>query len=103
MTAEAKTASYTRRQTKGILTLGGVVDIFEASELYAHIKRAVADEKALTVQINLAQTERLDTSAIQLLFALRRALTAAGRACALDGASPALTRTLALAGFELSS
>ncbi len=71
MTAMNGAAAYRRRGAQGTLSLRGVVDIFEAGVLHAAVQQAASDRRVETIRVNLAEVERLDLSAVQLLAALR--------------------------------
>ena len=96
-----KTVTYQRRQEEGTLTLRGCVDIFEAGALHAAVQRALRDSKASAICVNLAEVERLDVSAIQLLLALRREVEAAGRIFLLRECASTKTQPFALLGVAL--
>jgi anti-anti-sigma regulatory factor len=79
MASEQSCVRYRRRGSIGTLTLRGVVDIFEAIALHGSARRILQDSRAASVRLDCSQVERLDLSAIQILLALRRDLTASGR------------------------
>jgi anti-anti-sigma factor len=102
MTMEVTTAiTLKRRGSAGTLTLSGVVDIFEAERLHAHAQRAIKDAKVQTLHLDLAQTERLDASAVQVLCALKHSLEASGRTLVLDAASHRMADFLGKLGVAL--
>jgi anti-anti-sigma regulatory factor len=75
------------------VALEGSVDVFEAATFHALLVELAGGEGQ--VLIDLSDCSRLDGSALQLLFAFRAALEAAGRRLRLDpGASP-VSRLLA--------
>jgi anti-anti-sigma regulatory factor len=98
LTATQK-ADYQRRKQEGTLTLRGVVDIFEAAPLQAEAQRALHDEKATVISISLAQAERLDVAALQILIALRRDVQAAGRGFTARNTPPLIAKTVAELGL----
>ena len=98
LTATQK-ADYQRRKQEGTLTLRGVVDIFEAAPLQAQAQRALHDEKATALSVNLAQAERLDVAALQILIALRRDAQAAGRVFTVRNTPPPIAKTVAELGL----
>ena len=73
-------AAYRRRGAQGTLSLRGIVDIFEAGALHAAARQAASDSRAETIRVNLAEVERLDLSAVQILAALRMKTEQNGRA-----------------------
>ena len=98
MSAEATNIQYQRRGAIGTLRLAGVMDIFEAAALRDAACKALADAKAGATRVDLADVERLDLTAAQILIALGREITAAGRAFGIDRAPERLTPTLAWVG-----
>ncbi len=92
---------YQRRGTRGTIVLGESADIFEAGELLTTARRAVSDPKAAEVYVDLALTERIDLSAIQILLALRADLVAVGRGFAAINASNKLRKRLERAALPL--
>lgn len=97
--ADDKTTVYKRRGAEGTLTLRGSVDIFEAQDMLATVRRALADTKALSFCANLTEVERLDLSSLQILVALRRELEDAGRTMPIKQPE-ALAATLKQTGFS---
>jgi anti-anti-sigma regulatory factor len=79
------------------LTISGVVDVFEARALHALAVQAAA---APALAVRLGAAESFDTSATQILIALRRALAADGRAFRLEGTTPAVDALWRLAGID---
>lgn len=101
MSSQSQHLSYRRQGGLGTLQLRGVVDIFEAAEFYELAKRACQDTKAQSIRVNLAQVERLDISALQILIALRRDIEASGRALAIADVPAPLAQVWAKAGIPL--
>lgn len=79
------------------LSLGGTVNIMLAEELLGAARR-IAPGGA--VEVDLAEAEHLDTSALQVLLALREAVRAAGGAWAVRQVPEGVRRYLRLAGLE---
>jgi anti-anti-sigma regulatory factor len=71
---QQNSASY----DQGVLTLTGVIDIFEADSFHAVATQA-ADDPAPIVRVDLSRADQLDISALQILCSLRRTLEASGR------------------------
>lgn len=84
-----------------MLTLSGIIDIFQAASLHAAGRKALGDKRAETLCIHLADVTRLDISAIQVLMALRREAEQAGHTCEVVAAPDAVTASLAQGGFSL--
>ena len=101
MNTEAAEVRYTRRGGQGTLKLHGVIDIFEATALHTAAQSALNDAKARDLRVDLAQTERLDLSAVQLLLALRRETTATGRTFQAENVPENLAQMLTLLGMTL--
>jgi anti-anti-sigma regulatory factor len=81
------------------LRLSGVVGIAEARELAAAARAAMtAGGKDVVVDLHAARV--LDTSAAQVLLALKRALTSQGRTLRLDSVPPAIQQRWQRAGLE---
>ena len=81
MPIEPQSMAYESQAGVGTLSLSGVVDIFEATRLHELTLAAFEDTEATALNIDLTHAERLDLTAIQLLFALHRDVTAMGRSC----------------------
>ena len=79
------------------LVLHGNVSAVSAERLHQTALEAVA--LGTDVTADFAATEELDASALQILFALRRALRTRGRDLRLAGSSPLLNESLRLAGL----
>lgn len=75
--------SYRRRGDTGTLKLCGIADIFEAESVHAAALRALNDEKAASVLVNLEQVERMDVAILQILLSLRHSLDASQRTLTL--------------------
>ena len=101
MELSGNSVTYRRQGKRGVLTLSGVIDIFEAANLHAVGLKALNDKRAETLCIHLEQVTRLDLSAIQLLMALRRDSEQAGQACEVIAAPETVTASLAQGGFFL--
>lgn len=97
-----KTISYKRRGTEGILALGGIIDIFEATSLHTAACKAFQDKKANTVCVEMGEAERLDVTALQIVSALQRDVTAEGRQFVFRHVSESVTRQFALCGVPAS-
>lgn len=80
------------------LLLEGVVDVFEAREL--HRKAVTALSVQGNVTVSMETLERLDTSAIQILLALSRALRTDGRTLHLNGLPPIARDALRVVGLS---
>jgi anti-anti-sigma regulatory factor len=88
-----------RRDDPWILTLSGDVGIGEAAALHAAALECARDaEKGVSVQLDACTS--VDTSALQVLYALHRALLAASRLMNVEGSPPAIAETIRLAGFR---
>lgn len=83
------------------LTLSGVIDVFEVPELHAVAVEAAAAARGVVVRLDAV--ESVDTSATQILLALRRALAADGRALRLEGTPPAVDALWRLADVDTGS
>lgn len=81
-----------------VLALSGIVDIFDAATLHAAAVEA-ADGAAGGVVTRLGSVEACDTSATQVLLALRRALAADGRWMRLEETPPPVSESWRLAGL----
>jgi anti-anti-sigma factor len=82
------------------LVLQGVVDIFEARELHQQAMAALGAGGEVT--LDLEEVDRLDSSAIQILVALRQSLAAGGRSLRLEGIPPSVHDTWRLLGLGAS-
>jgi anti-anti-sigma factor len=74
------------------LTLTGAVDVVDARSLH-HTMLALA-AAATPVHVDVADCRDLDSAALQLLLALRRAREAAGRPFVVQGATGRVERLL---------
>ena len=97
----AKTITYRRRGGEGTLSLHGVVDIFEAASLRDAALRAVGDAGISTLHLDVAHAERLDVSALQILFALRNEIEGQERTFIPGVIPPAVADSLAKIGCVL--
>jgi anti-anti-sigma regulatory factor len=79
------------------LVLKGNVALVSAERLCRTALEALAFGADVTA--DLAGAEELDTSALQILFALRRSLRGRGRDLRLTGSTPLLDESLRLAGL----
>lgn len=93
--------TFARHGAVGTLTLGGVIDIFEAERLHATALRAFKDKKASTLHVDLSRTERLDASALQILCALRQHFETSGRTIVFDAISGSLAASYDCLGITL--
>lgn len=85
------------REGKPLLLLQGGVDIFFAAELHqAALKLLDSGEDA---EVLCAQLERLDTSALQILLALKEGLAKKGKSLQLAGVPSPVADLLGLAGL----
>jgi len=100
MTSAQKTA-YRRNGSVGKLQLVGYVDINTAGDLHELACRALADTKAQTVCVELAQADRLDVTALQILCALARDLRADDRSFQVEEMQPAVADEVAALGISL--
>jgi anti-anti-sigma regulatory factor len=75
-----------------------VVGIAQAREL-ADAARAAVDRGTREVVVRGADLRAIDTSSVQILVALRRALAAQGRALRLDGLPRAIVQRCERAGL----
>ena len=80
-------AKYTRRGAIGTLKLAGSISIDDAEDFRNVAVSALNDRKAGTIKVDLEAVDRLDTSAWQILIALKRDVAADGRSLALTGES----------------
>lgn len=80
------------------LVFEGVVDIFEARELHQKAVAALGVQENVTIRME--NLERHDTSAIQILLALSRALRTEGRTLHLDGLPPVARDALQVMGLS---
>jgi anti-anti-sigma regulatory factor len=71
------------------LKLGGAPDIFDVGAVHRAACEAVASGTGPVV-VSLQEVESIDTSITQVLLALRRALTGAGRELRVEGTPPAV-------------
>jgi anti-anti-sigma regulatory factor len=85
------------------LRLSGTVDVVDAGALHTAALDVVAEAPAGVV-VKLEHADRVDTSATQILLALRRALEADGRSMRLEGTPVRMAERWRLAGvrFERS-
>jgi anti-anti-sigma factor len=81
-----------------ILRLSGVVDVAEANALLRAAREA-ARGAPLAVVVDLQKVDRLDTSATQILLALRGALAASGRVLRIESTPPAVAQLWRRAGL----
>jgi len=88
----------TKDGARWTLALSGVVSVAHAAEL-AVSARAAAAAGAGEVVVRAAGVHALDTAALQILIALRRALAAQGRTLRVDGAPAALVAQWQRAGL----
>ncbi len=82
-----------------VLGLSGVVDVGEASVLHAAAREAERDAPRAVV-VRLEKVDGLDTSAIQILLALERALATSGRVLRLESPPPAVAELWRRAGLR---
>ena len=71
------------------MKLAGTADIFDAVAVHRAACEAVTDGRGPVV-VSLHGVESMDTSITQVLLALRRALSGAGRECRMEGAPEAV-------------
>lgn len=83
------------------LTVRGTAGIAEAAGLQDAALEAAASGNAVTV--SLAEAERLDASALQVLLALRASLAANRVEMRWDGCTAQVAEYLALAGVEVAA
>ncbi len=98
---ESTAAVYKRQGAKGKLTLGATLDVAEAALLHAASLQALQDAKAETVTVDASKLEALDLSSIQILMALRNAVSAENREFVTTGLSPTLRNSLDSVGISL--
>ena len=79
------------------LALAGTVNIMLAEELLGAARRVATDGP---VQVDLAEVEHLDTSALQVLLVLREAVRAAGGTWAMGPVPDRVRQYLRLSGLE---
>ncbi len=103
MTSETSGVQYRRQKTTGILTLTGIVDIFEAASLHASAMNALTDTKATTVRLDLTHAERLDLTALQILLTLRAALEESGRTLTVSEMPASLETATNRVGIRLAA
>jgi len=96
----ASTAKYSRRGDTGTLKLEGVVGIFDAAQMRILLKKALKDERARCIQIDLTGVTRLDIAAWQIMTALGRDVTASGRGFSVIEAKPHVVQAPAGHGAE---
>lgn len=53
------------------MRLRGIVDIFRATALLESARKALSDDKAASIRLDMADVERMDVSAAQNLLALK--------------------------------
>jgi anti-anti-sigma regulatory factor len=82
------------------LRLSGTVDVVDAGALHTAALDAVTEAPAGVV-VKLEHADRLDTSATQILLALKRALEADGRSLRLEGTPVRMAERWRLAGVRL--
>ena len=99
MTAAQK-PTYRRQKNTGTVTISGVVDIFEAEALKSVSLKALEDENATSVVVNLAKLVRLDVAALQVLLALETDVAASGRTCVFRNPPAVFEQTLANLGLS---
>lgn len=81
------------------VSLEGELTIYRAQELHRQLRDAVAQAgPGLALQLN--QVSEIDSSAVQLLLATRRALARAGRGFRLEGVTDEVRQVLALLGLD---
>jgi anti-anti-sigma regulatory factor len=81
------------------MKLAGTTDIFDAAAAHRAACEVVAEAPGPVV-VSLHEVEAMDTSITQVLLALRRALTGAGRELRVEGASPAVVASWQRLGIE---
>jgi anti-anti-sigma regulatory factor len=96
-TPEGAAVALGEQDGAAVLTLCGVVDIFEANTLLGAARRALAASRP--VRLDLARAVRLDLSAWQVVCALGCEVRAAGLDFSLDAVPPALARTMTDSGL----
>ena len=74
METSSPVVQYRRRGASGTLSLGGIVDIFEAQSVHAAALAAWKDAKASSLKIDLSQLEQVDIAILQILENLRHCL-----------------------------
>lgn len=93
--------NFRRRGCDGTLKLRGIIDIFEASALHTTVLRIMHDNKITNVHLNLAETERLDISAVQILLAFKAASMSTGRGFQTISPSETVSQQLSRIGVAL--
>lgn len=88
-----------RGEAEWVLSLSGVVDIFDAAALHGSAVEA-EDGAVRGVVARLDDLEALDTSTMQLLLGLKRGLAADGRTLCVSGTPPAIAELWRLVGLE---
>jgi len=89
------------RPVEAVVALGRNCGIREGAELHKQLLAQLNCAEPVTIDI--AAVERIDTAAIQLLYAFERARLAAGRELRWRGASETLAQALAVLGLTLPS
>jgi anti-anti-sigma factor len=86
-------------ETTWTVKLTGITDIFEAVTLH-QAALEVAEAAPGPIVVSLHDVEAIDTSATQILVALRRAVADSGRAMRVEGARAAVADTWRLLGVD---
>lgn len=95
---QGTTAIHTREQPdRVILQLHGTIDIFVAADLHARAKPLAAMGK--DVHVSCALTDRLDTSAVQILLALQTELHIQGNRLVMTEVPPSVEKWIAYGGL----
>jgi len=81
------------------LTLSGVGDVTVARAIHAAARQALAAAPRAVV-VRLHELDTLDTSATQLLLALRKSLAASGASLRIEGTPPAVAELWRGAGLH---
>lgn len=95
--AESRPVMVIEHDDKRVLVLQGVIDLFSVDELYQAAHALLERDEDLS--LDWEKAERLDTSALQILLALKNGLHEKGRKMQLSTLTPGLEKHFSLAGF----
>jgi anti-anti-sigma factor len=89
--------SVVEQEGRPVLFLQGTVDIFSAQELYQVALQLL--ERGEDTAVCWGQADHMDTTALQILLALRKGLAEKGKSLQMQDASSAVTTLLPMTGL----
>jgi len=80
-----------------VIDCGDVLGIANVADMYTHVLSSLAEGHA--IQFNVSKIERIDTAAIQMLYAFSKEAGKQGHLLLWEGASEAFVRSAKILGL----